>query len=779
MILPTGKNTTSRNATATLAFHQFRKSQIEDTDEATERANAIRIGIERVDGKFQAKLQVENLRSLSVLGPKRESKPEATLDGVEIGKAYVAEGATGARKLALRLEVKVWSSLEIEGADEGALEGVVKAHVQASSTTSVVKKLIPPGEGWVRHDDEKLVNPQSQIFFVQIGRKAGQYLKMDAQSRKLEEVGAPHTPQEYTTSVSAGSASMVRKGVKFERAVLLNDITKIARLALKFPLSFVDLPASAFALVQGLRSAESAQWCAENFHKKLLPLLAEKIHTYKTEELQDVLKRTLEALDAELLRSAHAFSGCSALLALVLGDRVVVAGVGCVRAVLLPESGSPRPVLTCSGALDNADEIERVKHASGVVRNGMVYNRGEGIDDAHRILEGRHVFEVMQLEAGEPFDEKQVRSAYRKLALRVHPDKQAEGSDSEVFKQAFARLESAKETLETMVAEDSESCREIHRVLSSEVHTRTGAAALLGVDATASTDTAQVSEDADKARRHLVKRLEKMQQAAPDYERAVAVCREAVETLRRTCTPEALPRQEALLRDGLPTTRAMGARDLRWPCPIVTMQPETASLSIPSKGRYRLALLCGATAALTDEQLLTSTKRLMRQPKASALRWCLDADATAASTSAVCLGLQMAQQRADEGPLAKKARLGTKGPEGTVRVRHILFRHQQLKQPDPLARREGACRTAQDAESAALSALEKLVQDSNQFLRLCRELSDCQTGSNPGMLAGDLGWLAKGQQEQNFEDVAFSLDPNQFGDIVTSSRGIHIIQRLA
>lgn len=34
-----------------------------------------------------------------------------------------------------------------------------------------------------------------------------------------------------------------------DRAVLLNDITKIARLALKFPLSFVDLPACVLASV--------------------------------------------------------------------------------------------------------------------------------------------------------------------------------------------------------------------------------------------------------------------------------------------------------------------------------------------------------------------------------------------------------------------------------------------------------------------------------------------------------------------------------------------------
>ena len=60
--------------------------------------------------------------------------------------------------------------------------------------------------------------------------------------------------------------------------------------------------AEAYALFQGLRSSESAQWCAENFHKKILPFLAERIHTYDAAQLKRLLERTLEALDKEILR---------------------------------------------------------------------------------------------------------------------------------------------------------------------------------------------------------------------------------------------------------------------------------------------------------------------------------------------------------------------------------------------------------------------------------------------------------------------------------------------
>lgn len=776
MILPTGRNTSSRNASATLAFHQYRQALQEDGDEAAERASTVKIGVERVDSKFRAKLIIEVAKSFSVLGPRRESRPEAIKDGGELGRAFVAEGAAGARRIAQRLEQRRWTPKEIETADERELEGF---SLNAQQATTPQSKLIPPGEGWVRYDDELVVNPQSQVYFAQVGQRRGRYFRRDPTTQKLEEASVPHVPMEHPISTTAASASCVRKGVKLDRAVLLNDIAKIARLALKFPLSFVDQPSCAYALFQGLRNADSAQWCAENFHKKLLPLLAGKIHTYERRELQDVLAKTLEALDAELLRSAHAFSGCSALLALVLGDKLVVAGVGRVRAVLLPDKGPPKQLLTCTGDPCEPRELERIEKIGSIVWDGIICTSFEGSDDATRILAARHVFEVLQIEPGGPTDEKQVRSAYRKLALKVHPDKQTDATKLDAHKRAFARLDSAKEAMEAMLGEDAECCREMHRVLRTDVHTRAGAGALLGVDPAATLDVAAVSAEAEKACKDLVKRLAKLQQAALEHhDRAVAACHEAVATLQRGSTAEALLRHEAQLREGLSASRTMGARDLRWPDQVVLMQPETASQLIPLTGRFRLALLCGATAALPDDQLAQATAHLARQPKASALRWCLNADAAAASSTAVCISLEAS--RTDDTPTKRqRVAASSAGPEGTVRVRHILFRHQQLRQPDPMARREGAARSVQDAEAAALVALEQLLKDPNQFARLCRELSDCQTATQPGKLMGDLGWLGRGQQEQSFEDAVFALSVNAFGDVVSSSRGVHIIQRLA
>mmetsp|Transcript_76257 Transcript_76257/g.176975 ORF Transcript_76257/g.176975 Transcript_76257/m.176975 type:complete len:795 (+) Transcript_76257:46-2430(+) len=737
-------------------------------------------GSEKYFARFQALLTRPKCREVSAQGPQRDTKPEAIKDSEVLGKAFQLEGEAGVKRVAQRLERKKWTKQEIAGTAESSLEGLM---VDPRASTGIKQeKLIPPGEGWTRLDDEMLWDPRSKVYFAQVGSRMGQYLMQDAKKQWLE-VDTPHSSAEFPIAARAGGASAVRKGCKLERTVLLNELPKIARLALKFPLSFVDAPASAFALFQGLRSAEAADWCAKNFHTKLIPLLATKIHAWETKELQDVLGRVLRELDAELLKGSHAFSGCAAVVALLLGDRLVVSGVGQVRVVLLFEDGSSRQLLAGTCDFTTGSERERVEEALGVVHGGALYRSlpEGGLDDAQRILRSRHTFEVLQIEAGGPADEKSVRSAYRRLALRVHPDKRADDADVEAFNKAFSRLERAKEVLESMLSADAEACRELHRVLRAEVHTREGAAELLTVDKVATTDTDQVAEEAEQAAKNLIKRLKKLDSvSSSDHELGVASCNEAVETMRRPNSPEALPRQEALLRNGLSTSRAMGARDLRYPAPIVRMEPESASWHVPTTSNCRLAMLSGATTLLRNDRLSATTVKLKRCPKAAALRWCLDADASAASVGAVCVGFEAKRRREDQGSAAKRQKTATGGKQSgdSIFLRHILLRHQQVRASDPAARRDGTARGPGEAEAAALSALEKLQASPASFTKLCRELSDCQSADQPGNLAGHLGWVGRGEQEQSFDEAAFALDMNEFSDIVTTSRGVHIIQRL-
>ncbi|CAE8619369.1 unnamed protein product, partial [Polarella glacialis] len=221
---------------------------------------------------------------------------------------------------------------------------------------------------------------------------------------------------------------------------------------------------------------------------------------------------------------------------------------------VLPPDGKvktpPQRLLDCVGHLGSDEETQRFWKAGGVVREGLLHrHRAEGLDEAHRILAAPHVFDVLLPEDVETLDEKQVRSAYRKLALRVHPDKQSESADIKAFQGAFARLGSSCESLEAMLAEDLEACRELCRVLRSEVHTRAGAAALLGVDKASTSDVEGAKSEAEKAAKQIVKKLAKMQVVAPDYSQAEAICDEAVKTMCRVCTPESLPRMESLMKE--------------------------------------------------------------------------------------------------------------------------------------------------------------------------------------------------------------------------------------
>ncbi|CAJ1380035.1 unnamed protein product, partial [Effrenium voratum] len=364
-------------------------------------------------------------------------------------------------------------------------------------------------------------------------------------------------------------------------------------------------------------------------------------------------------------------------------------------------------------------------------------------NDAERVLMARSPFEVLQIEPS-ALDEKQVRTQYRKMALRVHPDKQSE--DAETFKKAFARLDAAKEALENLCGADKAAVSELHQVLQAEVHTREGAAQLLGVDGAPLTETEQVAEEAEKSLRLGMKKLEKL------------------EHLREH--EQALPRQEALRLQPLATSRALGARDMRFPAPLVLMRPESVRWNVEQS--CRVALLCGATSALTDEQLLSSSASFKRSPKASALRWCQETSAP--SVVAACLRFEA--KGSNEGPKRLK-----QSQPGSIFLRHILFRHQQLRVMDPAARRDGA-RSPAEAEATALKVLLQLQAEPQAFVRLCREHSDCASAEQPGALAGHMGWVARGEQEPSLEEAAFALQLNELGDLVATSRGVHLVQRI-
>ena len=106
-------------------------------------------------------------------------------------------------------------------------------------------------------------------------------------------------------------------------------------------------------------------------------------------------------------------------------------------------------------------------------------------------------------------------------------------------------------------------------------------------------------------------------------------------------------------------------------------------------------------------------------------------------------------------------------PEG-VRVRHILFATRSMKDGRPLLSKD-----AQAKKDLAKRTLER-AKAGTDFTKLAQELSDDPvTKREGGMWSFRRG---SGKFPPEFEAAAFSLQPGQLSDIVTTALGHHILK---
>lgn len=726
--------------------------------------------------------------------------------------------------------------------------------------------LQPIGEGWTRHNAELLVHPPSQVFFAQRGDQRGKYL-LRGDKGDWTVCPAPHESQDCPIEVRAAAASVLRpvpaagapasgqstNGAterKLERAVVIAEMPKTARLALKFPLGFLDSPAAAYALFSGIRgSAAAAQWCASQFHQRLLPEIAKRIHGWWDSEaempeellfrgshvasLAELLRDHLQGLDRDLLSGSHGFSGCDAVLAVIIGENLVVATMGQAAAILLFEDAEPISLIAAPEAQEKEEEGSTATSptlALGQLRRGRVAESGmllghDGLlrtarsawdadevseDAVFRILRAPDAFTVLGVSDDGPSGTSEVRTAYKRLALRVHPDK-VRDCDPEDAKAAFERLEAATRAVEAMAEHDGDSCRELHRMLRCDPFTLRGAASLLQVETDADED--QVDKALKKAKELLAK-LQDIKDAEAEVRRSLEACRAAVETLqiaRRGGTPGAAG--ERLLAEGVPIARLhrpLGLRDLR----TVAGAPVPRTAAWRAGEALRVALCCGATAELSLKELEEGGRLFHWQAKASALQWAskalsLPGHEQDSSSSSICICIR---DRFDDDETnmpsddffgdsrPAKRHKGPKGPK-SIRLRHLLLRCAEPGKPlldDPMARRPkgkkaGAAavvsRTPAEAETELIAMLKGILSMEGEgdmekqrlvaFRKLCQQHSECSSADNAGQLCGDLGWISRGQGEASFEQTAFSLRVGELSDVVTTSRGVHLIQRLA
>jgi peptidyl-prolyl cis-trans isomerase C len=99
--------------------------------------------------------------------------------------------------------------------------------------------------------------------------------------------------------------------------------------------------------------------------------------------------------------------------------------------------------------------------------------------------------------------------------------------------------------------------------------------------------------------------------------------------------------------------------------------------------------------------------------------------------------------------------------EEQVRARHILIRVPPEASP------------ADDAKlKAKADGALKRAQQGEDFSALAVEFSDDGSKQN----GGDLGFFPRGRMVQDFEEVAFSLQPGQMSEVVRTPFGYHVIK---
>ena len=101
------------------------------------------------------------------------------------------------------------------------------------------------------------------------------------------------------------------------------------------------------------------------------------------------------------------------------------------------------------------------------------------------------------------------------------------------------------------------------------------------------------------------------------------------------------------------------------------------------------------------------------------------------------------------------------------RANRESFRIEEQVRAAHIVRKVDESNTEESAHTAIVAAAAELLAG-RPFAEVADRLSD-----SPGR-GGDLGWIVRGQMVEEFEQVAFGLNPGQVSDIFRSPFGFHI-----
>mmetsp|Transcript_32434 Transcript_32434/g.89699 ORF Transcript_32434/g.89699 Transcript_32434/m.89699 type:complete len:758 (-) Transcript_32434:80-2353(-) len=681
-----------------------------------------------------------------------------------------------------------------------------------------------PDSAWLMHERQDANGKYKAWLFF--STKTGQYYRLndlnDAKS-PYKYMGTPHNPLTYPITVRVGNASVLSGDAsRIDMSVLLPDLPKTGFL-LKQPLEFLDKPACLFVLCAGLRNTSLAsEFCARRFHSLFLPKLSSRATVWYDYELVEIVGEAVAALDKALLESPSCFAGCSLAVALVAGTRLVIAALGSVRCVLcraLPsaEKASLRAAapqrwsqrLVAGGdahTLADKGERARAEAEGGCVARGsceaaeeLLYAASAGASELAAISEewGREVWRVTR--ATNSFavlgvtvaDVKEgaaaLRRIFRRRSLIVHPDKVGEARRQQTTA-VFSKLEAAADALDGMLSADAAAAATLARIHCAcdegSLAADPGVAAkLLGVEECCGASAAK------KAAEKLQASLSRLQNVArQDVERAIKILQTAVESASRTGQLWR-PADSEL---GVRVTRALGLKDLKQPVKLLGSGLGVEVVQLGLTEMAGLVLLTDGAESVSDADIARRcAQHAPGRPRAAALRIAIDGSEAAPpekrrkAVTAVCAffggdGSTSVDSSILGPPLAKRARKPDR-----VRMSHVLLRWTGLKGEDEFERpgMPQLVRTQAEAERELLMLLEDLLADAQQKTLAARfkaevlKRSECSTALN--VPHADMGWLEPGGAEPALEAVAFETPVGGLSDVVVTSRGAHLMYRLA
>jgi len=214
----------------------------------------------------------------------------------------------------------------------------IKKNLEAASEAASLKPGSAVPDGFALHDGDLYWSEKRQVFWQQ---STGRFLVFDERANSYAEL---HEGLNFELSILAGGA--MQDGPTQVRRVLVRDLLKAGQ-ALRMPIDHLDRPCALYAFYEGHDVCEKAgnacaDFCAKHLHEKLLAKLAAFRGLWSGERLIATMRESFGALDADLLEKQAPLvrDGCSAVVALVTGLRLVLASIGNVSSVLCMRGGA-------------------------------------------------------------------------------------------------------------------------------------------------------------------------------------------------------------------------------------------------------------------------------------------------------------------------------------------------------------------------------------------------------------------------------------------------------